>query len=112
MTFAPNRADYGSTLLAIVVAGLSVSFVAASLLAFRYTNSAIRVFYRAAAVWLGFLTFLFSAAAASWIVYTVARLFGKTVDFHVMTNWLFAAALVVGVYGLFNARWTRVTRAT
>ena len=37
---------------------LSVSFVAASLLAYRYTNAPLRAFYRVAAVWLGVLTFL------------------------------------------------------
>src|SRR6266849_8430417 len=59
---------------------LSVSFVAASLLAFRYTNAALRVFYRAAAVWLGLLTFLFLAAASSWTVFGIARLVGLAVN--------------------------------
>ncbi len=31
---------------------LSVSFVAASLLAFRYTNTLVRTFYRTAAIWV------------------------------------------------------------
>jgi predicted MPP superfamily phosphohydrolase len=110
--FSPSGLDYGSSGLAAVVLLLSVSFVAASLLAFRYTNSLVRVFYRAAAVWLGFLTFLFCAAAVSWIVYTIARLAGREVNFHLMTEWLVAAAFVAGLYGLFNASWTRVTRAT
>src|SRR6266852_9772241 len=48
---------------------LSISFVAASLLAFRYTNAVLRAFYRAAAVWLGLLTFLFPAAVLSWIIF-------------------------------------------
>src|SRR5947207_7583781 len=61
---------------------LSVSFVAASLLAFRYTNAALRVFYRAAAVWLGLLTFLFLAAASSWAIFGVARLAGLAVNFN------------------------------
>src|SRR5437660_5495914 len=52
---------------------LSVSFLTASLLAFRYTNAAVRVFYRAAALWLGLLTFLFLAAVLSWTVFGVAR---------------------------------------
>jgi len=42
----------------LVLGLLSVSFVTASVLAFRYTNAAVRVFYRAAAIWLGLLTFL------------------------------------------------------
>src|ERR1700678_2893998 len=58
----------------LVFGFLSISFVAASLLAFRYTNPALRAFYRAAAIWLGLLTFLFFAAVFAWIAFGVARL--------------------------------------
>ena len=91
---------------------LSVSFVAASLLAFRYTNVALRAFYRAASVWLGLLTFLFLAAISSWIILGVARLAGLVVNFHRTVELLFGAAVVVGLYGVFNASWTRITRTT
>jgi predicted MPP superfamily phosphohydrolase len=91
---------------------LSVSFVAASLLAFRYTNAALRMFYRAAAVWLGLLTFLFFAAASSWIVFGVARLVGLDMNFHRIVEFLFGAAVVAGLYGVLNANWTRITRTT
>jgi len=91
---------------------LSVSFVAASVLAFRYTNAALRVFYRAAAVWLGLLTFLFLAAASSWTVFGIARLVGLDVNFHRIVELLFGAAVAIGVYGVFNASWTRITRTT
>jgi hypothetical protein len=91
---------------------LSVSFVAASLLAYRYTNPAVRVFYKAAAVWVGLVSFLFLAAVASWIIFGVARLGGLNVNFHRMVELLFGAAAAVGVYGVFNASWTRITRTT
>ncbi|MGA9042645.1 MAG: metallophosphoesterase [Terriglobales bacterium] len=91
---------------------LSVSFLVASLLAFRYTNSILRTFYRAAAVWLGLLTFVFLAAVSSWIVFGVARLAGLNVNFHRIVEVLFGAALVTGFYGVFNASWTRITRTT
>ncbi len=91
---------------------LSVSFIAASLLAFRYTNVALRAFYRIAAVWLGLLTFLFLAAISSWIILGVARLAGLIVNFHRTVELLFGAAVVVGLYGVFNASWTRITRTT
>src|SRR5260370_23002233 len=48
---------------------LSVSFIAASLLAFRYTNPALRAFYRVAAVWMGVVSFLFLSAVFSWIIF-------------------------------------------
>jgi hypothetical protein len=91
---------------------LSVSFIAASLLAYRYTNAALRAFYRAAAVWLGLLTFLFLAAISSWIILGVARLAGLDVNFHRTVELLYGAAVVVGLYGVFNASWTRITRTT
>jgi hypothetical protein len=66
--------DTGLLWIKAVLGLLSVSFIAASLLAFRYTNAAVRAFYRAAAIWLGLLSFLFTAAVFSWIIVGVARL--------------------------------------
>src|SRR5713101_1911177 len=81
-TFSPAGSDtHGALWIKLVFGFLSVSFIAASLLAFRYTNAALRAFYRAAAVWLGLLTFLVLAAASSWIVFGVARLLGLDVNF-------------------------------
>src|SRR5260370_33221604 len=91
---------------------LSVSFIAASLLAFRYTNPALRVFYRVAAVWMGVVSFLFLAAVASCIIFGVARLAGLDMNFHRTVELLFGAAVVAGFYGIFNASWTRITRTT
>jgi uncharacterized protein len=91
---------------------LSMTFVGASILAFRYTNSAVRVFYKAAAIWTGLVSFLFFAALSAWIIFGVERIAGLGFDFHQMVEWLFGAAFVAGLYGLFNASWTRITRAT
>ncbi len=102
----------GSVWVKLVLAFLSVSFVAASLLAFRYTNPLLRAFYRAAAVWLGLLTFLFVAAVASWVIFGVARLACEDMNFHLAVELLFGAAAVTGLFGVFNASWTRITRTT
>src|ERR1700731_4137887 len=98
--------------LQIAVGLLSVSFVAASILAFRYTNAVLRAFYRAAAVWLGLLTFLFVAAIASWTIFGISCLAGVDINFHRTVELLFGAALAVGFYAVFNAGWTRITRTT
>src|ERR1700722_14150690 len=112
-TFSPAGSYIpGMLWIKLVLGFLSVSFVAASLLAFRYTDAAVRAFYRIAAVWLGFLTFLFFASVLSWIIFGVARLAGLEVSFHRMVEWLFGAAILAGLYGVFNASWTRVTRTT
>jgi uncharacterized protein len=102
----------GSFWLKLAVGLLSVSFVSASLLAYRYTNPTLRAFYRAAAVWLGLLTFLFVAALASWSVFAAASLLHRQLNFHLMVECLYAAALAIGLFGVFNAGWTRITRAT
>ena len=112
-TFSPAGSDaHGALWINLVLGFLSVSFIAASLLAFRYTNAALRAFYRAAAVWLGLLSFLFVAAVSSWIMFGVARLSGLDVNFHRTVELLFGVAVVAGLYGVFNASWTRITRTT
>jgi predicted MPP superfamily phosphohydrolase len=112
-TFSPTGSDaHGAPWTELVLGVLSISFLAASLLAFRYTNAPLRVFYRAAAVWLGLLTFLFLAAGSSWIVFGLARLAGLDVTFHRIVELLFGVAVVAGLYGVFNASWTRITRTT
>ncbi len=103
---------YGALWIKLTLALLSVSFIVASLLAFRYTNPVLRVFYRAAAVWLGLLTFLFLAAVASWIIFGVALLARLDLDYHRTVELLFGVAVVFGLYGVFNAGWTRITRTT
>jgi hypothetical protein len=107
-----GRVVPGAFAVKIVAGILSVSFIATSLLAFRYTNPAVRVAYRASAIWLGLLSFLFLAAVGVWIIFGVARMAGLNVNFHRMVEVLFGAAAAVGVYGLLNASFTRITRAT
>ena len=102
----------GAFWIKLVLGTLSVSFVAASLLAFRYTNAALRAFYRASAVWMGLVSFLSLAAVSSWIIFGVARLAGLDMNFHRTVEWLFGAAAMAGLYGVFNASWTRITRTT
>ena len=98
--------------LKVTVGMLSVSFLAASLLAFRYSNPAVRTLYRIAAAWLGIVSFLFLAAGASWVVFGVTRILGVDVNFHVIVEFSYAAGVLSGVAGLLNAGWTRIRRIT
>jgi hypothetical protein len=93
----------------LILGILSVSFVTASVLAFRYTNSALRGFYRVAAVWLGLQNFLFPAALSSWLVYGISRATGWDANFHRIVEWLFSIAMILGISGIINASWTRIT---
>ena len=55
----------GALWVKLLLTILSVSFAMASLLAFRYTNTAVSTIYRVAAVWMGLFSFLLLAAASS-----------------------------------------------
>ena len=107
-----NGHTAGPLWIKLVLGILSVAFLPASILAFRYTSAPVRVFYRIAAVWMGLLSFLFIAAACSWIIYTVAILTGLPTHFHRLVEMLFGVAIMAGTYGVINASWTRVTRIT
>ena len=95
------------TLAVLVLAG---SFLAASLLSFKYWNAATRTFYRASAVWLGVFNFLFLASLGTWLTVLLRQAFG----FHwsgrsVIAVW-FAAALMLATWGMINASVTRIKR--
>ena len=112
-TFAPAGSETsGSLWLKVTVGALSVSFVAASLLAFRFTNPAVRTLYRIAAVWLGIVSFLFFAACASWVIFALTQVAGLPANFHEIVGVLYAVAVLGGFTGVVNAGWTRVRRIT
>jgi predicted MPP superfamily phosphohydrolase len=112
-TFAPAGSEVSSSpWLQVTVAALSVSFIAATLFAFRYTNPAVRTLYRIAAVWLGIVSFLFFAAASSWVIFGLTRLAATDVSFHKIVEVLYAVAVLTGFTGLLNAGWTRIRRIT
>jgi len=98
--------------LKVMVAALSVSFLAATLLAFRYSNPAVRTLYRIAAVWLGIVSFLFLAACGSWLVFGLARIAGVNLNFHLIVEVVYAGAVLSGLTGVLNAGWTRIRRIT
>src|SRR5579862_462966 len=115
-TFAAPDSPRETLWIKIVLGLLSVSFVLASLLAFRYTNAAVRGFYKLASVWIGLVSFLFLATLAAWIIFGIAQLSGAGLPFHRafhrIVEALYGAAVLAGLYGIFNASWTRITRTT
>jgi predicted MPP superfamily phosphohydrolase len=109
---AANEHVAGPLWLRLGLGLLSITFVPASLLAFRYSNAAVRAFYRVAAVWVGLLSFFVIAAVLCWILLGVAVLGGLSPNFHRMVEVAFGIAFAAGFYGVLNASWTRVTRIT
>ena len=110
ISFLPTARPGGVSALAIVFALLSLSFVAASALAFRYYNIFARAFYTAAAVWLGILNFLFLASIACWIVYAGARIARVQGPSQSVAGILFGIALVAAGYSVLNSLRLRTRR--
>jgi hypothetical protein len=98
--------------LKIVLSILSVSFVAASLLAQKYSNPLVRAIYTLAAIWLGLVNFFFLAACAIWFIYGIPLLFGIQLDKSDLATVCFGAGLFAGILALLNAAWPRVIRVT
>jgi predicted MPP superfamily phosphohydrolase len=98
--------------LRIALAILSVSFVAASLLAHQYFNPLVRAAYTIASVWLGLVNFFFLAACACWIVYGAPLLFGVHLEKSAVAVVCFGLGLLGGISAIVNAAWTRTVRIT
>jgi predicted MPP superfamily phosphohydrolase len=96
--------------LAASVAVLSFSFLAGTLLAFRYNNLAVRILYRLAAFWLGALSFLFLAAVASWIVYAFVLAGAFEIPTRSIAIAAFGAAVLISAFGVANANWPRTKK--
>ena len=54
---------------------LSFVFMTATLLGFRSSNPVVRIFYKAAALWMGLANFLFVGAVFAWLVDLLLRSF-------------------------------------
>jgi len=89
---------------------LSLSFVGASLRGWYLFQPWVRVWYVVSAVWLGFASFFFWAAVATWVIFGAARLAGLHWTLPTTAVVLLAIAVLTAIYGLLNAAWPRVTR--
>jgi hypothetical protein len=100
--------------LRVVMLILAFSFVAAALLSFRFSYPLVLLLYKLAAIWLGFLNYFFLAACLSWLAWYTWLVSGlsanPSAERPMIAGLLAAAALLVGIYGLLNARWIRTRR--
>ena len=97
-------------LLRVAISLLAFSFLATSLLSFKYWNAVTRVVYRISAVWLGLFNFLFLATLGSWLT----LLTEKVVAVHWNPRWMivawFAAGIGAALWGMINASVPRIRR--
>ncbi len=96
----------------IAFALLSISFVLASLRGWYSFRPAVRIFYTAAATWLGFFSFFFVASFVCWIVYGISWI----AALHWQRAWIADATFALGIlgalYGIVNAARLRVIRVS
>ena len=110
--FSPLPGVAATAFVRVTLLLLSFSFVAASLLAARFYNRFVRLFYTIASIWLGTLNFLFLVSLLCWVLYALFRLSGTHIDRSGVFDVLIGGALVLSLYGFANASWVRVQRIT
>src|SRR3984957_3994988 len=95
---------------------LAFSFVAASLLSFRFYNPVVRVIYWAAAVWLVFVSFFLWASVVirlAWLAIKFSHLAANPHAFRApLAEIIYSIAVLAGIYGLVNARIVRIRRVS
>jgi uncharacterized protein len=110
ITFEGRPSPGGITGLQVAMTVLSVTFVPASLLAFRYSNFWTKLFYKLSAVWLGMLNFFVLASCLCWAVWLGEWTLGLPGGRPVLAESMFGLAAFTAFCGMINARWIRVKR--
>lgn len=90
--------------------GLTIGFIAVTILGRVHASLALRIAYRLCAVWLGVLNYCFFAALAAWIFFAAAKLFSPHIDPKPIGEIFFSIGILLSVYGFANAACLRVTR--
>jgi len=96
--------------LAVGLGALSLTFVPASVLAFRHPGGWARGFYRASAVWLGLLNYLFFGAGLCWAGEGINHLLGSPLSRPSIGAAGLGLGLLAGLAALLNAQRVRVRR--
>ena len=114
IAFWPGLAPLAVADLRVAMLVLAFSFVTASLLSFRFFNAGVRLFYWAAAVWLGFLNFFFWASLLirlAWLALRISHLAANSAAIRLpLAAAIYTIAALTGIYGLINARIIRIRR--
>jgi uncharacterized protein len=114
ISFCGNPGPVATLVLRGSLLVLSFSFVVAALLGFYFSNALVAAFYHVAAIWLGFLNFLFFGAIFCWLAWWALLWTGFASDpvrQRPLCGFFFLGlAIAVGVYGMINAGVVRVRR--
>lgn len=98
--------------LRLAIAVLSLVFLPASLLSFRFSNLGVKLLYRVTALWMGLANFLFVAGWLAWLIDLVLRFAlspaRRAADRPYVAASLLALSVATALFGLINARLLRV----
>jgi predicted MPP superfamily phosphohydrolase len=92
--------------LAILALGLVVAF----LLATRFDNIFVGIFYTGAMSWLGLLNFFILASILCWLVLGLSKLFSFSFDRGMLASILFSIGAILAIYGIINSGNVRINR--
>jgi len=115
IAFWPGLDSAAAADLRVTMLILAFSFVAATLLSFRYSNLIVHFIYWIAAVWLGFLNFFFWTSFLLWGAWFVLRLFhpaNPAAIRPILADVFYGIAALASVCGLINARVIRIRRVS
>jgi uncharacterized protein len=102
--------------LRIAMTVLSLAFIPVSLLSFRFSSPAVRMLYRATALWIGLANFLLVTALLAWIADFAQRLAlsssSRISDRPYVAGVLLASAIGTSIFGVINARMLRVRKVS
>jgi hypothetical protein len=93
----------GKTILGVILAILSVSFLLTSLLVYWHETWLTNSLYIAASTWLGFVLYAGIAVIATWMLIAIAKALGITLPRALIAGILIAAAACYTGYGVWNA---------
>lgn len=113
IAFWPGLEPAAAADLRVIMLVLAFSFVAASLLSFRYSNPLVDFIYSIAAIWLGLLNFFFWMSALlwlAWLVLCLSHLVNPSAIRPLLAAVFYAIAALMGIYGLINAQIIRIRR--
>jgi len=96
----------------IIPPALSLAFIGAMFLGWRFTGLWLRILYRVTATWLGILNFAVFASCAAWIFSGIAAVLSLRIEPGIFAIAIPTAAVLAGIYGIVNAAWLRITRVT
>ena len=107
--FEPTNSSILLT-LRVTMTLLSISLVATSFLAFRYSTLLVQCLYTGAVCWLGISYLFILASILCWIFYGFSGLFHLPLNRKILITILLGIGLMASLYGFVNAGIIRTTR--